>query len=100
MFAFAGISGGRMMPTTAVRSNARLGVKAAPMVIALVAADMATFRPGAAITMVPGAATPVITTYLLVSPAKVTTSPARTVPVPVISGIDVVPTAKPALVVV
>ena len=51
-------------------------------------------------TTVPGAAMPVVTTYLLVSPAMVITSPATMVPVPVISGIDVVPAGKPAVVVV
>ncbi len=48
------------------------------------AVAIVTRAPGVPSTMEPAAATPVLTTYLfVVSAAKVTTSPARTVPEPV-----------------
>ena len=62
--------------------------EAATFVIAFVAADIATRKPLAARVMVSPAAglapanTALVTTYWLVSPAKVITSPAPTVPVP------------------
>lgn len=88
--------GSRVASNSALRENPTLAAKAFPIVIAVADAGIAWRSPGAARTMVPGAATPVATTYLLVSPAKVTTSPARTVPDPVMIGIEVVPIAKPA----
>ncbi|MCY1306682.1 hypothetical protein D9M68_1000640 [compost metagenome] len=53
-----------------------------------------TRAPGLPRLMVPGAATPVLTMYLFAeSAAKVATSPARTVPVPVTSAMSLTPTA-------
>ncbi|MDT4872588.1 hypothetical protein FQZ97_1077800 [compost metagenome] len=64
-----------------------------PTVSAL-ASGMMTRAPGLPRLIVPGAATPVLTMYLLEpSAAKVTTSPASTVPVPVIRATFVPPTA-------
>ena len=58
-----------------------------------------TRAPGRPRVMVPAAATPVFTTYLFAeSAAKVTTSPASTVPVPVTSAMSRTPAAVDPLV--
>src|SRR4051812_44663458 len=88
-----GIAGARATSCTASRTNAQLAAYVLPTVIATAEAASAAFRPGLVIVIPAGAATPAVTTYLLASPAKVTISPARTVPVPVISVIAVAPTA-------
>src|SRR5574343_2048458 len=88
-----GNAGGRVINITADLLKARLGVYELPTVSAF-AVGIVTKAPGEPITIVPGAATPLLTTYLLVvSAANVTTSPALTVPVPVAKMIDVLPTA-------
>jgi hypothetical protein len=75
-------AGMRVARSRASGVKATFGVNELPTVRASPAA-WASLRPGDWIVMVPGAETPEATTYWLVSPASVITSPGLTVPVPV-----------------
>src|SRR5665213_1673170 len=80
----SGNAGARVASTMAERLNAMLRVAAATTVSA--ALDSVVRRPGAAIVSVPVVDAPMVdaaaTTYLLLSPAKVTVSPATSATAP------------------